>query len=120
MNNGNDRRKFLLTWLAIASGASGITVLSAGCSASKKRRSSSRPTSVAAAHPCEDLTGVDVVDVEKRKSLGYVSLSPIPDKECSNCKLWIPAKEGKACGGCLLFTGPVSTEGHCTYWAPRV
>jgi hypothetical protein len=52
--------------------------------------------------------------------LGYVSQSPQPDSQCDNCKLWVPAKEGVECGGCLLFTGPVSPGGHCTYWAPQV
>jgi len=116
----NKRREFLRRFLGlgIAVSAGGLTVI--GCTTAKKTADTKKATPVATANPCDDLTGVDPIDVEKRKSLGYTSLSPIPDKQCDNCKLWVPVKEGKECGGCLLFAGPISPEGHCTYWAPQV
>ncbi|GLU53409.1 hypothetical protein Dfri01_28700 [Dyadobacter frigoris] len=91
-----------------------------GCAGTKKAVVAKKPSPEKQGNPCEDLSGVDPVDIEKRKALGYVTLSPIPDKQCDSCKLWIPQKEGKDCGGCLLFAGPVLPEGHCTYWAPKV
>ena len=52
--------------------------------------------------------------------MGYVKQSPIPEKQCGNCNLWLPPLAGKDCGACQLFKGPVYTAGHCTYWAPQV
>jgi len=95
-------------------------VLLARCTTTAKAPSKAQATTASKANPCDDLTGVDPTDVEKRKSLGYLNLSPTPDKQCDECKLWVPAAEGKECGGCLLFAGPVSPEGNCTYWAPKV
>lgn len=118
MYKEKNRRAFLeKCWessLAFSAGSIWITA----CRSTKKIVAKSGAP--AAANPCEDLTGVSQVDVEKRNALGYVSLSPMPDKQCDGCKLWIPMPEGKECGGCLLFTGPVAPEGNCTYWAPRV
>lgn len=116
MNPLTNRRTFFRHCLAW--GTAGGTGLLLACAGSKK------PVTAKAAapltDPCSDLTGVDPTDVQKRKSLGYTNKSPQPDSQCDNCKLWIPAKEGKECGGCLLFTGPVNPGGHCTYWAPQV
>ena len=67
--------------------------------------------------PCNDLSGISEDEIKKRLSLGYVTKSPNPDNNCGNCSLFIPAKEGEACGGCLLFKGPVYKEGHCIQWA---
>lgn len=120
MKNGGSRRLFLQKCLTVGTGASGIGMILAGCAGTKNTAMAGKPSPEKQGNPCEDLTDVDSVDIEKRKALGYVSLSPIPDKQCDSCKLWIPVKEGKDCGGCLLFTGPVSPEGHCTYWAPQV
>lgn len=116
MNPLANRRLFLrrcLTW-----GATGGTAWLMACAGAKKQPVTKATT--AGTDPCSDLTGVDPTDVQKRKSLGYTNKSPLPDSQCDNCKLWVPAKEGKECGGCLLFTGPVNPEGHCTYWAPQV
>lgn len=114
-----NRREFLQKCCSMVLVGSGGLLL-VNCGSSKQVASKAAPQKVAKQNPCEDLTGVDAVDIEKRKSLGYVSLSPIPDKQCDSCKLWVPAAEGKDCGGCLLFTGPVAAEGNCTYWAPQV
>jgi hypothetical protein len=71
-----------------------------------------------APNPCDDLTGVSPGEVDKRKKLAYVTKSPLPDSRCGNCSLYVPPAGGKACGGCMLFKGPVRAEGYCTYWAP--
>lgn len=85
---------------------------------SKKAPAQQAPKTASAKNPCDDLTGVSPEEIEKRKKLAYVNQSPIPDSRCSNCALHIPAKTGAACGGCLLFKGPVRDEGYCAYWAP--
>jgi len=120
MDKKNERRDFLQRCLGLGITVSAGGLMAIGCASQKKSTPAKKAVSAAAANPCDNLTGVDPVDVEKRKALGYSSLSPIPDKQCDNCKLWVPIKEGKECGGCLLFAGPVSPEGHCTYWAPQV
>jgi hypothetical protein len=121
VSNAHDRtvrRLFLKRCWGIGLAAATGSMLTSGCSTVKKPTvNANTPAGV---NPCEDLSKVDKVDIEKRKSLGYVSVSPMPDKQCDSCKLWVPAAEGKECGGCLLFTGPVSPEGNCTYWAPQV
>ncbi|GGM94549.1 hypothetical protein GCM10010967_29820 [Dyadobacter beijingensis] len=118
MQTVTKRRIFLQKCLSAGAFTFGGMLL-AQCAGSKKPLAAQTATSTNA-DPCSDLTGVDPVDVQKRKSLGYTSQSPLPDSQCDNCKLWIPVKEGKECGGCLLFTGPVNPGGHCTYWAPQV
>ena len=72
----------------------------------------------AAKNPCDNMEGVSAEEQAKRKKLAYVNKTPIPDSHCSNCALYIPAGKDKPCGGCLLFKGPVRTEGYCAYWAP--
>lgn len=115
MHSISNRRAFLQSCLSIGTLAiGGLSVTR--CAPAKKPLVAKAPET----DPCSDLAGVDATDVQKRKSLGYTNKSPLPDSQCDNCKLWIPAKEGKECGGCLLFTGPVSPGGHCTYWAPQV
>jgi hypothetical protein len=113
-----ERRLFLRRCWGMGLAAATGSVLVSSCATAKKPLADAKTAN--GVNPCEDLSKVDKVDVEKRKSLGYVSLSPMPDKQCDNCKLWVPAPEGKECGGCLLFAGPVSPEGNCTYWAPQV
>jgi len=117
MRTVTNRRSFLYQCLSAGILSLGGALMTR-CAGSKKA-----PAAQAATRgndPCDELTGVDPVDVQKRKSLGYTSKSPLPESQCDNCKLWIPVKEGKECGGCLLFTGPVNPGGHCTYWAPQV
>jgi hypothetical protein len=69
-------------------------------------------------NPCDDMTGVPAADLEKRKQLAYVSKSPVPDKHCGNCALYLKPKPDTTCGNCALFKGPVRAEGACAYWAP--
>ena len=67
--------------------------------------------------PCNDLSDISNGEIKKRQSLGYVKQSAVPDNSCANCALYIPAKPGNECGGCILFKGPVYAEGHCVQWA---
>lgn len=70
--------------------------------------------------PCSDLSEVSEAEIQKRESFGYVEQSPIPDKQCHNCNLWLPPGGDHQCGACTLFKGPVKDEAYCTYWAPQV
>ncbi|GEO04756.1 hypothetical protein AAE02nite_24200 [Adhaeribacter aerolatus] len=81
-------------------------------------KGAAQQTPITGQNPCDDLTGVVPGEIEKRKKFAYVGVSPIPDNRCGNCKLFLPPGAGKACGGCLLFKGPVRETGYCTYWAP--
>ena len=67
---------------------------------------------------CDNLSGVSAEEIEKRKKLAYVTKTPIPDSHCSNCNLYLPPAKDKPCGGCVLFKGPVRSDGYCAYWAP--
>lgn len=87
-----------------------------GCQEDSKSSSEEDPLDVAS---CDDLSKVSNSEQKKRKGLGYVEESPMPDKQCENCNLYIPPEEGKACGECILFEGPVFAEAYCTYWAPK-
>jgi len=85
-----------------------------------KKTAQQNQNQAASADPCEDLSGISESEIRKREQFGYVKKSPIPDNQCNNCNLWLPSKTDKACGGCMLFQGPVYAEGYCTYWAPKV
>lgn len=67
---------------------------------------------------CSDVSGISKEEQEKRKKLGYVSVSPIAENKCSVCKLYLPPAKAGECGGCSLFKGPVEPDGYCTYFAP--
>jgi hypothetical protein len=69
-------------------------------------------------NPCDDMADVPASDLEKRKQLAYVTKSPVPDKHCSVCALYLKPKPDTTCGRCALFKGPVRPEGACAYWAP--
>jgi hypothetical protein len=70
--------------------------------------------------PCDDFEGMSENDLALRQKFGYVDKSPIPENQCNNCNLYLPASPAKDCGGCMLFKGPVYSSAYCTYWAPRV
>lgn len=69
---------------------------------------------------CDDYSGLSEDDLKTRKNLGYVEETPMEDRQCQNCNLYLPPEEENPCGGCALFKGPVFPEAYCTYWAPQV
>jgi hypothetical protein len=71
-------------------------------------------------NPCDDLTDVSAEEIEKRKKFGYVTKSVVPGSFCGNCALFLLSKTENGCGGCVLFKGPVQTEGHCIQYAQKV
>ena len=67
--------------------------------------------------PCNDLRGVSDEEIALRKSYKYVEKTPFPEKNCKNCDFWIEPEEGKQCGGCDLFEGPIHANAYCDAWA---
>ncbi len=100
------RREFLLMLVFLSS-----------CQVSEKETDPDRTE--AGKGSCEDLSQVPEHDLKVRQTFAYVKESPIAENRCDNCKLWLPPKEGRDCGACLLFKGPVFASGYCTYWAPQ-
>ncbi|MGC1244456.1 MAG: high-potential iron-sulfur protein [Chryseosolibacter sp.] len=119
MKESVSRRKFFLT-LAGSAGALFTAVLVFGRCGQPKAEGNSNAAQASPADPCSDLSGVPENDIELRKKFAYVTQSPIADNQCNNCNLYLPPKEGSACGGCMLFKGPVYPSAYCTYWAPKV
>lgn len=86
----------------------------AGCHENKSDEKVGKPVD-----PCKDLSEVPESDLNARKKLGYVNESPMSEKTCNKCNLWLPPSAKNACGGCLLFKGPVEPSGYCTYWVAQ-
>ena len=119
MSLPKSRRSFLgrCAWAVLFLG--GGTVLSR-CTTNTQKQPESAAPSEFSDDPCSNLSGVSAEEIKKRNDLAYVPESPIPDNQCNNCNLYLPPKEEQACGGCMLFKGPVQAGGYCTYWAPTV
>jgi hypothetical protein len=126
MNNEKiNRRSFCSGMLGNGALLIGAGSLLTACGGGEKKTETSDEKSVEApveasastGDPCTDFSQVEASELEKRKALGYVEKSPIPDNLCENCKLYIPGQPGSNCGGCQLFKGPVFLDAYCTYWA---
>lgn len=76
--------------------------------------------SVADEFKCGDYSNISKDELAKRKKLGYEEHTSDPERPCIKCNLFIPKGEDKACGGCILFKGPVNNDGSCTYWVEQV
>jgi hypothetical protein len=66
--------------------------------------------------PCKSTSGLTDADLAMRKNLNYIEQTEIPDQRCDNCQLYKDPEAGAACGGCLLFAGPVTAAGWCSSW----
>lgn len=117
MNGRHSRREFIETAAGMIT--LGLLALS-GCGDRKNNSSQDQPLDQEPVSSCDDLKGINENDLALRKKLGYVEKSPIADNQCENCNLFLPPKPDQACGGCMLFKGPVFTGAYCTYWAPKV
>ncbi len=119
MEKPYNRRQFIRKHLYLGTAWLGAALVFTACKG--KQDSSKGENKSTPANPCEDLSTVSKEDIEIRTRAAYVKESPMPDKLCSNCNLYIPPapEAGKECGGCLLFKGPVDPSGYCIYWAPR-
>lgn len=70
--------------------------------------------------PCEDLSSLEESQKAIRDTFKYVTKSPNPEQVCTNCNFFKEPEAGSECGGCQLFTGPVTNEGYCSQWAQKV
>ena len=113
MDNRYTRRKLFGIFFR-----SGSIVLAAAyfaaCGEDKSKEQVANPVDA-----CRDLSEVPETDLNARKKLGYVNESPMSEKTCNKCNLWLPPSAKKACGGCMLFKGPVEPSGYCTYWVAQ-
>lgn len=116
MTGKDNRRSFLEKMLT---GGAGIVISAMGIQSCQSGNGGAEKDDLDVT-ACNDLSKVSEEEVKKRNGLGYVEVSPMSDKYCNNCQLYLPPKEGQTCGGCALFKGPVFEEGYCTYWAPIV
>lgn len=99
--------------IGIAAVGAGAVLTACGGGASEQK-----PAAAAAPDPCTDLTGVDENALAMRKNLEYVDVSTVDGQNCANCQLLKPAEAG-GCIGCLLFAGPVTTNGWCKNWVVK-
>ncbi|MCC6289978.1 MAG: hypothetical protein IT249_19030 [Chitinophagaceae bacterium] len=99
----------------------GLFLFSSCGSQQKEVDSKKEETAAKVADPCNDFTGVNAEELEKRKKLGYTGKSEVANKSCGNCGLYIAFTEPAAvqCGKCLLFKGPVHAEGHCLQYVAK-
>lgn len=119
-----NRRIFIHSFLKLGAGVVMIPLIAQSCkseggdsTASSTQEDNANALDVTS---CDDLSKTSESEIKKREGFGYVEESPIPDKQCHNCQLYIPPKDGQVCGGCALFKGPVFEEAYCAYWAPIV
>ncbi len=120
MNDQIKRRAFLEKVVRVGSGMSIIPLLFQSCKSDGGNATEKESVNSLDVTSCDDLSKVPEAEIKKREGFAYVEESPMPDKHCKNCQLYLPPKEGQSCGGCALFQGPVFEEGYCTYWAPIV
>ncbi|MFT3750825.1 MAG: high-potential iron-sulfur protein [Agriterribacter sp.] len=118
-----NRRRFLRQGFSYASMLAVGGIVWAACNSGnvakeQKPAANAAEEVPASPDPC-DVTSLTEQDAKNRKALGYVEHTPIPEKNCEGCKLFIPANNTKQCGTCSLFKGPVAQEGYCTYWADK-
>lgn len=114
MKNTHSRRRFIRQSLCGGAVLLGAGLLAGGCGGGGR----DPQEKAAGKDPC-DLSGLSQKDLAARKRLGYEETSPLPDRRCGNCNLWLPPAGEEKCGGCTLFKGPVYSTAYCTYWAPQ-
>jgi hypothetical protein len=62
---------------------------------------------------------VDPASEALRNSLHYASATPNASQPCSACGFFTRDESKKACGNCMIMSGPVDEKGHCDSWAAR-
>jgi hypothetical protein len=119
--NNFSRRAFLRKCTGDATALWGSAFLVISCGTGNQEVQDKEEKPVAPADPCTNFEGVSTDELEKRKKLGYVDKSQVPEASCSNCGLYIPFTDAGAgrCGKCLLFKGPVRAEGHCLQYVVK-
>jgi hypothetical protein len=95
-----DRRNFLNA--AFATGAATIAALSA---------------TTAFAGVCYDPNTLPLSQKNRRRSLGYVEISPDPSRRCMGCAYFTAAEEG--CGKCAMLNSTVNSGAVCNSFVQR-
>lgn len=121
------RRQFIHTTAAAGAGTLTLGLLLAGCKkdgagaggGNESSGAGSKEASGGAEKSCNDVSGLTESEKKTRESLKYVDNSPMPDKNCLNCSLYLQPEAGEFCGGCSVLKGPVHPQGYCTAWAPK-
>lgn len=127
MSNENEERhsrRRALQVIGLSVGAA--STLLVACKSESKAPAAGKPAGKpAAAKPkpaggdrCASVAPIDAQSAQMRKALQYVSESKTAGKRCDNCVQWEADKFKGECGGCKLFTGAVTPEGHCISWGP--
>ncbi|MEP7257868.1 MAG: hypothetical protein ABI687_05765 [Flavitalea sp.] len=115
MNTENTRRLFFKNIFSQGIGVAAAMIGISSCQPETKTPVTPAK-GVTDAEACNDYKKLDNADVKAREQLGYVQIAPSANKNCGNCKLWLP---GNPCGKCQLFKGPVPPTAYCTYWAKQ-
>jgi hypothetical protein len=111
------RRKFLSECVYTGSMFFGAVIAINGCE--PKEPASTDKKESASKDRCDDFSSVSKSEMEKREKFGYVDKSLVDGNFCGNCSLYVPYKEEKNCGDCMLFKGPVHFAGHCIQYVPK-
>lgn len=125
--NSYSRRAFIGKCLGVGSLMVGGTFFLASCASNESKQNKEAQSEDAGAaekapatgDPCDDISGLSAEEKEQRKRFGYVAESAVPGSHCGNCRLYIPPKSDGACGGCLLFKGPVRETGYCAQYEAK-
>lgn len=104
------RKTFIEKLTRLGSVVLGVSLVASGCGSEEES---------AVVEACDDLSQLSQSEIDKREVYGYVEQTPYAQYRCDNCSLFIPPHEGQACGGCILFEGPVFDDGYCDYWEPE-
>jgi hypothetical protein len=62
---------------------------------------------------CDGLPGLAPADLQLRTTLQYLDTTPVPDRACVNCTLYVAAPEDGQCGTCKVVKGPIHPNGTC-------
>ncbi|SHE75210.1 High potential iron-sulfur protein [Fodinibius roseus] len=119
-NDDYSRRTFIRKFFQLGSACLGFGMVAGGCqSEDSDRKDEGDSGNSSGREDCEDLSGINQEEIQKREVYGYVKESSYPNMSCSNCSLYLEPESGNKCGGCVLFDGPVFAEGYCDYWEPN-
>ncbi len=112
------RRTFISKWFGTGSLILGGAVVIKSCDLKKPAVEDKKEAS--ANFSCDDFSRVSKSEMEKRQKFAYVEKSPVAENYCGNCSMYVPQGQEKACGGCMLFKGPVLASGYCIQYVVKV
>ena len=116
MEQLESRKNFLKRFTYIIPSLLSMALISGGCNNTSNEK---KEKADASADPCTDLSTLNENDLATRKNFNYIDVSPLKDKTCSQCNLYISSEPNNSCGKCMLFKGPVQSTGSCTYWTQK-